>query len=1033
MKTHALFFLTLALICALFTAPAAALNPPPPGADDINDDLEAPLTVNTGETKNIATDISSDGNNITINSGGSLTINAGKTLTLEKNGGSTGSTLTINSGGTLTINAGASNGGTLTLSDESEIQIQEGGILIIDYESSTAAELNISSAQAKVKNEGIIVLKGTLTNDAADDALTSPGIILQYPGATPPAVAPSSGFVKNIAAANAFPAATIALYGNAANDWQAWHNDFLNGVKENEPYKNNTDLEVGPPAQITIGSGKELNVPDGIALTVKELAYKIASENTSTYQLKVEGTLTLVGSGSKLDIQSSAQLAGGGTISNTTGNIEVSNGATFDIEGKMTIANAAATGSPTPLTYNGGLTNNNSGAALTGGTLTIPANCGLTVSGAVTATAAITNNGTITISATAGNLTANGNLSNSGAITNNKTLSISNLLSNTGTITNEGSGELTISGGTTTGNLNVNSGNATITGTLTNSGTTTIAAGGKLNVAATAGNLTIAQGGILIIQPGNGTGGDPGTLEIASGNTATKAVENNGIIVLRGKLTNNAGADKLTSPGIILKYSTADASSAAPGSGFVKNITGSGSTATATIALCGTSPTDNAWQTWHNDFLNGTTDGSTVTPTGYTTPAAQLIIDNGKTLNVNNGVTLTANNNITNSGTINVSGTGQLTSAGTLTNNGGTITGGGSQLSIKDGSITSIINDNGSITSQGKLNVTAGNSSITGALTIDNGAQVNVSNSAQLTANNGAVIDNSGEIKVTGGTFNIVEGGNVTNQPGALIEITSPGTKTGGKLLSGFLVDNPAQTIEVSGTGNIWTSNLQEDYIDVFAAPIIALTCGKDYLTIADVTLEVPEGKTLTITHVAGTGANLSQTTIALTGEGTIDNTKAGALLALDGGLSLANITAAWPRQGFVQTAAGGITVIIAYGTDNKWSQNLNAAFDNIDTLVVPQNAKLDFSDYTGGLTIPSGSTLRLSGELACGANYKLTVTGTLYWGITGSIDDEDRISATAGKINYEMNPNWSVSFPNATEVQTYGPFWYMTTPTSST
>jgi hypothetical protein len=212
-----------------------------------------------------------------------------------------------------------------------------------------------------------------------------------------------------------------------------------------------------------------------------------------------------------------------------------------------------------------------------------------------------------------------------------------------------------------------------------------------------------------------------------------------------------------------------------------------------------------------------------------------------------------------------------------------------------------------------------------------------------------------------------------------------------------------------------------------FSAPIIALTCGKDYLTIENDDLEVPEGKTLTITHVAGTGANLSQTAIALTGEGTIDNTKAGALLALNGGLSLANITAAWPRQGFVQTAAGGITVITAYGTDNTWSEHLDAAFNGtnpkIDTLVVPQNAKLDFSAYQGGLTIPLGSALRLSGELACGANYKLTVTGTLYWGITGSITGAGINSAGDGQINYEMNPNWPVSFSNATEVQTYGTF----------
>jgi hypothetical protein len=100
MKTHALFFLTLALLCALFTAPAAALTPPPPAPIDVSTGY-SPVNI-TGEDE-IETDQTATNKEINIQSGGKLTIKAGT-------GGSSGK---------------------LTLSGSSKLTIQEGGILII--------------------------------------------------------------------------------------------------------------------------------------------------------------------------------------------------------------------------------------------------------------------------------------------------------------------------------------------------------------------------------------------------------------------------------------------------------------------------------------------------------------------------------------------------------------------------------------------------------------------------------------------------------------------------------------------------------------------------------------------------------------------------------------------------------------------------------------------------------------------------------------------------------------------------------------
>ncbi len=258
---------------------------------------------------------------------------------------------------------------------------------------------------------------------------------------------------------------------------------------------------------------------------------------------------TTVGASSTLQIGSATALGGSGAAT-------VTSGGTLDLNGQA-VGAKALTINGAGVSSVGALTNSSATAASYGGTValgaasTIGGSGNLTLSGVVSGAFALTKSGAgtlvfgntntysgvTTISAgtlQVGNGGAAGTLG-SGAVTNNSALvfnrtdaalSVANVISGTGSVSQNGTGTVTMSGASTyTGATNVNAGTLLVSGSLTGTTSVNVAAGAVLG-----GTGTIALGGasasnVVSVAAGGviapGTASTPGMLSV---NTTANSV-----------------------------------------------------------------------------------------------------------------------------------------------------------------------------------------------------------------------------------------------------------------------------------------------------------------------------------------------------------------------------------------------------------------------------------------------------------------------------------------------------------------------------
>jgi fibronectin-binding autotransporter adhesin len=717
------------------------------------------------------------------------------------NAGGQPATLTV-SNGTLvnasgaTITSLATAGGARTLS----AQLDNQGTLAL------AQALTLSRTSAVHQNSGTIALTGgdlTLNLNSGAASFTTSGTLTIGAGRT---FGVTGGtFTHNGGTLSG--TGTLAINGTAFNLTQPFSNSAVSFTPINSTI-NGSALLTNAAGQTLAITGSTINAP----LDNQGLLFVSAGNAAS-----VTGTLT-TGSGSTIRLQSN------GSVGAST--LVVANG--FTNNGLIELTNINAGGQPANLTVNNGTLVNAPGATITslatgGGARTVSAQLnnqgtlsldqGLTLS---RTGAAHQNTGTITL--TGGDLTLNLNsgvasFTTSGTLTipAGRTFSVTGGTLTHGGGTVSGTGTLAING--TTFNLtqpfsnsavNFTPINSTINGTalLTNAAGQTLAITGSTintpldnqgllfvsagNAASVTGALTTASTSTIRLQANGSVGA--ATLVVANGFT------NNGLIELTNINAGGQPANLTVNNGTLVNASGATITSLATGGG----------TRTLTAQL------DNQGTL---SLAQGLTLGRT--SAAHQNSGTITLTGGDLTLNLNSGVA-----SFTTSGTVTI-GAGRIVSVtgGTVTHNGGTLSGGGtlaingttfnltqpfSNSAIGFSPTNSTINGsalftnatgqtltitgstiNAPLDNQGLLFVSAGNAaSVNGALTTG-------SNSTIRLQSNGSV-----------GAATLTVANGFTNN--SLIELTN--INAGGQpvtlaVTTGTLVNGPAGAITSLATG----------------------------------------------------------------------------------------------------------------------------------------------------------------------------------------------------------------------------------------
>jgi fibronectin-binding autotransporter adhesin len=933
---------------------------------------------------------------------GTLEATSGATLTLLSDViGNAGGTISANTG-TVQVNSSTVNGGTVTLTGASTLQLNSGTI----HGGSTLT--NSSTGTIEIAS-GTNVLGGTINNSTGGTFKIDNNAILDLEAGTYSQLGTvqlnsSDNFTELVLDGNVtLSGGTVTLSNNTQN--------YIFGQVSTDTLTNKETIQgagqIGH-GQMTLVNSGTINANSSSGMTIQANG---GVTNTGTLEATSGATLALSSTG----VINNA----GGTISANTGTIQVTsstvNGGTVTltgasllqlntgtIHGGSTITNSS-TGTieiASGTNVLGGTINNSAG-----GTFKIDNNATLDLDGGTYSqlgTLQLNSSGNFTELVLEGNVTLSGGaitMSNNtqnyifGAtsavtLTNEETISGAGqighgqmTLVNSGTINSNQSGGITIQangGFTNTGTLEATSG-ATLTlsstGVVNNAGGTISANTGTLQVnSSTVNGGTITLTGASLLQLNSGsihagtlTNSSTGTIEIASGTNVLGGTINNsagGIL----KIDNNATLD--LESGTYTQLGTVQLNSSGNFTELVLegNVTLSGGSVTLS---------NNTQNYIFGQLSTDTlTNQETISGAGQIGNGQMTLVNSG-TINSNqtSGITIRANGGVTNTGTLEATSgsTLALSSTGTVNNAGGTISANTGTIQVTSSTI-----NGGTITLTGASSLQLNSGTIHGGSTLTNSSTgtIEIASGTNVlggTINNSAggilKIDNNSTLELEGGTYSQL-GAVQLNSSGNFTELVIEGnvTLSGGTVTmsansqnyifgaAGFDVLTNAETIQ--GAGNI--GNGQMGLVN--SGTINANASGNMVINVSNLnfnntgTVEAT-GATLTIEGPSGSVnffTNDNQSTATLTGGTYIAN---GANIQWNAGPNGITTLAA------NVTEEGGGQLINTY---NSLNANAIAGLTSITSsgsLTIGGTAFTDAGNFSnaGSLTILGGESFKVA------------------------------------------------------------------------
>jgi len=948
---------------------------------------------------------SSQNDSLTIASGGTLT-NSG-TMSFD----TTGSNITVASGGTL------SNSGTINMEAAGETLNVSGTTIntgTINLEGGGAATFTGSVTNSGTFQTGFsggnntVTVTGTFTNnsgamlevDGSGDVLnvnafTNNGTFTLGSGAAFTITGGGSG-VTSIAAGTTYNIGGTFNVKNGSTTTSALAK--LNNISGTLDLENGQTTTITPTGgTLTIASGGTLELSDAI------------SSNTT---LTITGNLTNSGSMRTGFSGGSNTVNVSGTFTNTAGNTVTmySSGDALNVNalsnsGVLYIGNAADSGATLTITGGGlGVTDVVAGSTINlYGNLNV-VNSGKTTSGlgnlnSVEGTLTIQNGQTTAVTPTSGTLTiaSGGSLQISDLAASNTTLSITGNLNNSGVITTG------FSGGTNT---------VTVSGTFTNNSSGNVilySSTDVMNVKALS-NSGILQVGNAV---GSGatfniTGGGQGVTDIVSGSTIE--LYGNFNVINSGKST-SALANLTTVAGNLLLIND-QTTSVTPSGGTLTIAVGgqvelsNAASSTTTLSITGNVNNSGSLTT---GFAGGT---NTVTVSGTFTNNSggllELYAGNG-----GSGTDLVSIATLSNSGTVELAGSGatlDITGTGTLTNNGtidlvlgtvkfsassATLSGSGTvmlgnsagtdtgtiQVGSSDaGTLTNNGNTitgygnlgNGTLTLVNKGTIDANGSASLGSLTVQPGSGA-MANSGTIEATNQGTLILEGTYNNTGGTIEALgESGGTVN---ATVELTG-GTTVNGGTLNTTTVGSNSGIIE--GTG---------------AVTLNGVTNLGTYAVNAGTTTTL-EGTITNSGSITLTGSTLSiANNVSLNGKGTVvlSNSSSNLITGATSGLTLTNAntiegSGTISNLGIVNTgtiSADQSTALLVLPSSAGINNQGTLSVSTGDTMEVGTSAGGALLNFSG--TTLTGGTYNISGILEFGKSGTSVVTDAANISLTGS------------------------------------------------
>ena len=920
---------------------------------------------------------------------GGTTVSSGAALQLQGNIAIGAEALTLNGTGIASdgalrnISGNNSSAGAVTLNTDSRINSDAGTLTLSGGISGSGLNLTLGGAGNTAVSGAIGTGAGTLTKDGAGTvtlsgantytgATTIGGGVLSVSSLTNGLANSGLGASSNAAANLVLNGGTLRYTGAAAGTDRL----FTLGASGGSLDASGTGaVNFTNTGAIVLNGASTVLTLTGTNTGANTLVAGLRDNRSSANSLVKSGIGTWVLSGTNSYSGGSAVNAGtlvaAGSSALGSGAVTVASGSTLQLQGDITLANV--------------LTLNGSGTAGNGALES--------VSGYNTASGAITLGSSSRINSDAGSLTLSNTLANGGAalaLGGAGDIAISGDISGAGSLTKDGAGTLTLSG------------NNTYTGaTVLNGGLLSVSALADGNTASSLGASTNAAANLVL----NG-----GTLQINNfaGSSSTDRLFTLGAAggVIDTSLTStvdftNSGAIGFATP------NTAATLTLQGG----QHLIGGAATLAATLGDNGTGPTSltkagvGSWNlTGLNSYtgvtsVNGGTlivsslaNGGGASGIGASSNSAANLVLNGGTLQYT-GATAATDRLFTlgtSGGSIQSSGTGPLT----LTNTGTIALTGSNQArtltligsnSGGDNTLAATLGDNGSgATSLSKFGnstwVLTGNNTYTGGTSVSGGIlqigaggtsgsiQGNVSNFAQLVFNRS---DNL--------TFNglISNYGTLTQNGSGTLTLGGASTYTGVTTINSGVIS--VATLANGGTaGNLGAATN--------AAANLVLNSGTLRYTGA-----AASSDRLFTLGTAGTALDAS-------GSGALNLTNTGAI-ALSGTNSARALTLTGTNTGANTLAAVlannglGATSLVKSGV-GTWVLSGNSSYTggtavNTGTLVAAGSNALG----TGAVTVATGSTLQLQGNITVANALTLNGTGTAANGALESVSGNNTAS----------------------------------------
>lgn len=844
-------------------------------------------------------------NSTTVN-GGTVSLTGASTLQLNSSTVHNGSTITNSSTGTINVASGTNTlGGTINNSAGGTFEIANNAVLDLEggtYAQLGAMQINSIGNNTELVLEGNVALTGgsvTMSNNAANyifGAVSTDTLTNQETISGAGHIGNGQMTLVNSGTINANQSAGLTISANG-------------GVTNTGTLEATSGATLALSNEIIANTGGTISANTGTvqlnSTTVNGGA--ITLTGASTLQLNSSavhgGTLTNSATGT-IDIASGTN-ALGATINNSAGGtFEIANNAILNLEGgtysQLGAVQLNSIGNNTELVLQGNVT-------LSGGSVTMSNNTPNYIFGQVS-TDTLTNQETISGAGHIGN--GQMTLVNSGTINANQstalTISANGGVTNTGTLEATSGATLALSNQLVTntgGTISANTGTVQVNSSTINGGTITLtgASNLQLNSSTVHAGSTVTNSSTGTIEIASGTNVLGGTVNNSAGGVLK--VDNNAILQLEGGTYSQLGAVQLNSIGNNTELVIED------------NVTLSGST----VTLSGNAA----------NYILAANAADTLTNQGTIQGAG----------NIGNG-----GMGLVNSGSIiaNASGNLIINVSSQNFNNTGTVEAAGATLTIEGPGVTFLINDNQST------------GTLTGGTYIANGSNIQwnagTNNITTLAAN--VTEEGGGEL------FNTCTTGCSSNMLAGLTSITSAGSLT-----IGGLTFTDAGAFSNAGS--------------------LTLLTGESF-TVGSLT-QISSGSLTAGTYVLDANLNLSGTAQTITTN--------AANLTLAGG-TIENTSNSSNALASLATNSGKLTI---GGSSNNVSTSA-ASFSNTGTLTINAGDSLTAAKLTqiSGTTL-SGGTFVLAGNLDLTTSGISVTTNSSTLTLEGGTINSNGVNALSG------------------------------------